>query len=92
MVPLGDAYGAANVAIQVDCPIEQLINLLTAIAAQPELIYTNELRLTSQKLGTELVITTDAHGEVNGLVAGQPLSRSHQQLHGQRFHEVPDSF
>ena len=22
----------------------------------------------------------------------QPLSRSHQQLHGQRFHEVPDSF
>jgi DNA-binding transcriptional MerR regulator len=25
-------------------------------------------------------------------LAGQPLSRSHQQLHGQRFHEVPDSF
>ena len=25
-------------------------------------------------------------------LAGQPLSQSHQQLHGQRFHEVPDSF
>jgi hypothetical protein len=48
VVPLGDYYGAANVAILIDCPIEQLVNLLTAIASQPELIYTSELRLTSQ--------------------------------------------
>jgi hypothetical protein len=48
VVPLGDFYGAANVAILIDCPIEQLVNLLTAIASQPELIYTSELRLTSQ--------------------------------------------
>jgi DNA-binding transcriptional MerR regulator len=29
---------------------------------------------------------------ITARLAGQPLSRSHQQLHGQRFHEGPDSF
>ena len=29
---------------------------------------------------------------ITARLAGQPLSRSHQQLHGQRFHQVPDSF
>jgi DNA-binding transcriptional MerR regulator len=29
---------------------------------------------------------------ITARLAGQPLSRSHQQLHGQRFHEVRDSF
>ncbi len=29
---------------------------------------------------------------VTARLAGQPLSRSHPQLHGQRPHEVPDSF
>jgi DNA-binding transcriptional MerR regulator len=29
---------------------------------------------------------------VTARLAGQPLSRSHQQLHGQRFHEATDSF
>jgi len=29
---------------------------------------------------------------ITARLAGQPLSRSHQQLHGQRFHEVADSF
>ena len=29
---------------------------------------------------------------VTARLAGQPLSRSHRQLHGQRFHELTDSF
>ena len=29
---------------------------------------------------------------ITARLAGQPLSRSHQQLHGQRLHEVTDSF
>jgi hypothetical protein len=29
---------------------------------------------------------------ITARLAGRPLSRSHQQLHSQRFHEVPDSF
>jgi DNA-binding transcriptional MerR regulator len=29
---------------------------------------------------------------ITARLAGQPLSQSHRQLHGQRFHEVTDSF
>jgi hypothetical protein len=29
---------------------------------------------------------------IRARLAGQPLSQSHQQLHGQRLHEVPDGF
>jgi type II secretion system (T2SS) protein M len=45
VTPLGDSYGLANLAIQINCPIEQVVNLLAAIAAQPELITTTELRV-----------------------------------------------
>ena len=45
VTPLGDAYGLANLAIQIECPIEELVNLLASIAAQPELITTTELRI-----------------------------------------------
>ena len=45
--PLGDAYGSVSVAVQVECRIEQLVNLLAAIAAQPELIATTDLRITA---------------------------------------------
>ena len=30
--------------------------------------------------------------QLSDLLVGQSLSRSHQQLHGQRFQEVTDSF
>jgi hypothetical protein len=43
----GDAYGEANVAVQIECRIDQLVNLLAAIAAQPELVSTSDLRVTS---------------------------------------------
>jgi hypothetical protein len=45
--PLGDAYGAVDLAVQIECRIDQLINLLAALAAQPELISTTDLRVTS---------------------------------------------
>lgn len=45
--PLGDAYGTANVTIQIDCHIEQLVNFLTSIAAQPELIATQSTQISS---------------------------------------------
>ena len=34
-------------AVEIQCSIEQLVNLLAAIAAQPELISTTDLRVTS---------------------------------------------
>src|SRR5437867_2932812 len=45
--PLGDAYGAAGVAVQIECRVEQRVNLLAGIAARPELISTTELRVAS---------------------------------------------
>jgi hypothetical protein len=43
--PLGDAYGEVIVSASMDCRIEQIVNLLADLTAQPELIATNELRL-----------------------------------------------
>jgi hypothetical protein len=43
----GDAYASVNVSMQMECRIEQLVNLLAAIGARPELIAPNDLRVTS---------------------------------------------
>jgi hypothetical protein len=42
---LGEQYGEMWVPISFECRIEQLVNLLADITAQPELIATNELRV-----------------------------------------------
>jgi len=45
--PLGDAYGEVLVSVQTECRIDQLVNVLAAIPAQPELIATDDLRVMS---------------------------------------------
>ena len=45
--PLGDAYGEASVTVQIDCRIDQLVNLMAALQAQPELVATREMRVLS---------------------------------------------
>jgi len=44
---LGDIYGEVFVSVQVECGIDQLVNVLVGLAARPELIASNELRVTS---------------------------------------------
>jgi hypothetical protein len=44
---LGDAYGEAVVAVQIDCRIDQLVNILAALPSQPELLATSDLRVVS---------------------------------------------
>ena len=44
---LGDAYGEASVSVQIDCRIDQLVNLMAAVQSQPELIATRDLRVLS---------------------------------------------
>lgn len=44
---LGDFYGAAPVTIRMRCHIEQLINFLAAVAAQPQLIAMDHLSINS---------------------------------------------
>jgi hypothetical protein len=45
--PLGADYGEASVPLIFDCRIEQLLNFLADITAQPELLATSELRIQS---------------------------------------------
>jgi hypothetical protein len=43
----GGAYGAAHVTVQFQCGIAQLINFLAALSAQPELISTRDVQISS---------------------------------------------
>ena len=45
--PLGSDYGEAPVSIAFDCNIEQLVNLLSSFASQPEMLGTNDMRVTT---------------------------------------------
>lgn len=45
--PFGDSYGEASVAVQIECRIDQLVNLLAALETQPELVATSDLRVLS---------------------------------------------
>jgi len=44
--PLGSDYGEASVTVRFTCLIEQLVNLLAALANQPELLSTNQIQIT----------------------------------------------
>ncbi|MFN9262110.1 MAG: type II secretion system protein GspM [Acidobacteriota bacterium] len=41
----GDDYGEVSVAVSFECGIEQLVNFLAELGAQPELLATSDLRL-----------------------------------------------
>lgn len=45
--PMADDYGEVSVAVQIDCKIDQLVNLLSSLPAQNELIATSDLRVIS---------------------------------------------
>ena len=45
--PYSDVYGEVFVTVTIDCGIDQLVNILVGLAARPELIASNELRITS---------------------------------------------
>lgn len=45
--PLGDAYGEATVGVQVECRIDQLVNILAGLAERKELVSTGDLRINS---------------------------------------------
>jgi len=45
--PLGKDYGEAAVVVTFECRIEQLVNFLAVLTAEPELLATNEIRVIS---------------------------------------------
>ncbi|HEU0120046.1 MAG TPA: type II secretion system protein GspM [Bryobacteraceae bacterium] len=51
----GEDYGEVAVSVSFECGIEQLVNLLADLGAQPELLATNEIRI-GQAQGAQKVI------------------------------------
>jgi len=64
--PFGDAYGEADVSVQIECRIDQLVNLLAGLASQPELVATSDLRITSGNVKEK---TIGARLTIAGIVA-----------------------
>jgi hypothetical protein len=63
--PYGDIYGEVFVSVQVECGIDQLVNILVGLAARPELIASNDMRLTSANARQK---TIGARLTVSGIV------------------------
>jgi hypothetical protein len=47
VAPLGEAYGSASLTVQFECRMHQLVNFLSSVAAQPELISTQDLQINA---------------------------------------------
>ncbi len=60
-----DVYGEVLVTVQIECEIEQLVNIMVGLAARPELIASNELRVTSSNPKTKTIVV---HLTVSGVV------------------------
>jgi hypothetical protein len=50
-----DVYGEVLVSVQIECGIDQLVNILVGLAARPELISSNELRVNSANPKTKTI-------------------------------------
>jgi hypothetical protein len=61
----GDAYGQVIVGVNFECKMDQLVNMLADFSARPELVATNDMRLTAAN-GTEKTVLV--HLSVAGLV------------------------
>ena len=44
--PMANDYGEVSVTVGFSCAIEQLVNFLTALANEPELLATNSIQIT----------------------------------------------
>ncbi|MBV8845408.1 MAG: hypothetical protein JO307_21575 [Bryobacterales bacterium] len=75
-----DAYGSVSAAVQVECRIEQLVNLLAAIASQPELITTTDLRITAANDSKDKLI--GARIAVTGVIARRLAPDSNKDKRG----------
>jgi hypothetical protein len=61
----GDAYGEVTVAINAECTAEQLVNLMTDLGNEPQLLATNDLRIST---GNAKLKTINLRLTVSGLV------------------------
>jgi Type II secretion system (T2SS), protein M subtype b len=62
---VGEDYGEVAVTVSFDCRIEQLVNLLAAVANEPDLVVTNSVRISAANPKEK---TVSARVELTGLV------------------------
>jgi len=72
--PFGDSYGEATVSVTIDCRPDQLVNILAGLAARPELVSTNDLRVTSANAKDKVV---NVHLTVSGIVPRKLVPEKH---------------
>jgi hypothetical protein len=72
--PLGDAYGEASVSFGAECRIDQLVNILAAIAARPELVGTSDIRIASTNQKEKLI---GVHLTISGVVPRKLVPEKH---------------
>ena len=46
-LPFGDAYGEVRLSLSFDCHMEQVVNFLAALTAQPEAVSTSEIAISA---------------------------------------------
>jgi len=54
--PLGDDYGEAAVSVNFECRIEQLVNFLAALTREPELVATDDVRVSAANMKDKTVM------------------------------------
>jgi len=54
--PLGDDYGAAAVSVNFECHIEELVNFLAALTREPELVATDDVRVSAANVKDKLLM------------------------------------
>jgi hypothetical protein len=72
--PFNDSYGEVTVSVQIECRIDQLVNMLAAIAARPELISSSDLRIGSANPKDK---TVGVHLTVSGIVPRKLVPEKH---------------
>jgi hypothetical protein len=72
--PFGDAYGEVTVGLQVECRIDQLVNILAGLAARPELVSTSDFRVTSSNAKDK---TVSVHLTLSGIVPRKLVPEKH---------------
>jgi hypothetical protein len=72
--PFNDSYGEVTVSVQIECRVDQLVNMLAALAARPELVSTSDLRVTSANPKEK---TVGVHLTVSGIVPRKLIPEKH---------------
>ncbi len=67
--PFGEGYAQVTLSVSLECQIEQLINLIADLSAQPEMLALEELRISAtdnkqKAIGVQMVVSGLTHASL----------------------------